>query len=140
MRKITVLGLTTAGVVLLATAALVLAGLHDKLAPADVIVVPGNTILPGYEMAIQIGGDFWALNDGTTQALPGMKAYADLATGKVTFAAAGAPTTGASATGSSIAASTGSFTGSIAGDVMTITAVGSGVVVAGGTLSGSGVA
>ena len=46
MRKITVLGLTTAGVFLLATAALVLAGLHDKLAPADVIVVPGNTILP----------------------------------------------------------------------------------------------
>lgn len=100
----------------------------------------GNTILPGYEMAIQIGGDFWALNDGTTQALPGMKAYADLATGKVTFAAAGSPTTGASATGSSIAASTGSFTGSIAGDVLTITAVGSGVAVAGGTLSGSGVA
>ncbi|MDN2701662.1 YdcF family protein [Janthinobacterium sp. SUN100] len=31
---------------LLATAALVLAGLNDKLAPADVIVVPGNTILP----------------------------------------------------------------------------------------------
>src|SRR5450830_1991478 len=46
MRKITVLGLTTAGVFLLATTALVLAGLNDKLAPADVIVVPGNTIAP----------------------------------------------------------------------------------------------
>ena len=46
MRKITVLGLATAGGFLLAAAALVLAGLHDKLAPADVIVVPGNTILP----------------------------------------------------------------------------------------------
>ena len=46
MRKITVLGLTTAGVFLLATTALVLAGLNDKLAPADVIVVPGNTIMP----------------------------------------------------------------------------------------------
>lgn len=31
---------------LLATATLVLAGLHDRLAPADVIVVPGNTIAP----------------------------------------------------------------------------------------------
>ncbi|MDN2709421.1 YdcF family protein [Janthinobacterium sp. SUN118] len=31
---------------LLATTALVLTGLDDKLAPADVIVVPGNTIAP----------------------------------------------------------------------------------------------
>ena len=40
------LGSSAVGVFLLATAALVLAGLNDKLAPADVIVVPGNTILP----------------------------------------------------------------------------------------------
>lgn len=46
MRKIIVLGSSAVGVFLLATAALVLTGLHDKLAPADVIVVPGNTILP----------------------------------------------------------------------------------------------
>ena len=46
MRKITVLGSSAVGVFLLATATLVLAGLNDKLAPADVIVVPGNTILP----------------------------------------------------------------------------------------------
>ncbi|PJJ18521.1 DUF218 domain-containing protein [Janthinobacterium sp. 67] len=46
MRKITVLGSSAVGVFLLATAALMLAGLNDKLAPADVIVVPGNTIAP----------------------------------------------------------------------------------------------
>ena len=46
MRKIILLSLSALAVFLLATAALVLAGLHDKLAPADVIVVPGNTILP----------------------------------------------------------------------------------------------
>ncbi len=46
MRKIALLGASTVGIFLLATAALVLAGLNDKLAPADVIVVPGNTILP----------------------------------------------------------------------------------------------
>ncbi|KKO63102.1 hypothetical protein VM94_02847 [Janthinobacterium sp. KBS0711] len=46
MRKIIVLGSSAVGVFLLATAALVLAGLNDKLTPADVIVVPGNTILP----------------------------------------------------------------------------------------------
>ena len=46
MRKIILLSLSALAVFLLATAALVLAGLNDKLAPADVIVVPGNTILP----------------------------------------------------------------------------------------------
>ncbi|MGX9696822.1 YdcF family protein [Janthinobacterium lividum] len=46
MRKIIVLGSSVAGLFLLATVALVLAGLNDKLAPADVIVVPGNTIAP----------------------------------------------------------------------------------------------
>ncbi|QKY04324.1 YdcF family protein [Janthinobacterium lividum] len=46
MRKIILLGSSVAGLFLLATATLVLAGLNDKLAPADVIVVPGNTIAP----------------------------------------------------------------------------------------------
>ena len=46
MRKIILLSLSALAVFLLATAALVLAGLNDKLAPADVIVVPGNTIMP----------------------------------------------------------------------------------------------
>ena len=46
MRKIILLSLSALVVFLLATTALVLAGLDDKLAPADVIVVPGNTILP----------------------------------------------------------------------------------------------
>jgi hypothetical protein len=100
----------------------------------------GNQVLPGQQVALQIGGDFLVKNDGTTQALYGMKAYANLSDGKVTFAATGAPTTGASATGSDIAAGTFSVTGSIAGDVLTVTAVGSGTVVAGGTLSGTGVA
>lgn len=100
----------------------------------------GMAVQPGYELALQIAGDFWVVNDGTTQALPGQKAYADYATGKISFAAAGAPTTGASATGSSVAASTFSVTGSISGDVLNVTAVGSGTVVAGATISGTNVA
>lgn len=99
----------------------------------------GMQVQQGMQMALQIVGDFWVVNDGSTEVNYGMKAYANLADGKVTFAATGAPTTGASATGSSIAASTFSVTGSIAGDVMTVTAVGSGTVVAGATISGTGV-
>ncbi len=46
MRKLTLLGLASFATFSLATATLVMEGLDDKLAPADVIVVPGNTILP----------------------------------------------------------------------------------------------
>lgn len=99
----------------------------------------GMSIPKGFMVTLMTGGDFWCVNDGAAQAVPGLKAYADLATGKVSFAATASPTVGATATGS-IAASTGSFTGSISGNVLTITAVGSGVVVAGGTLSGTNVA
>ena len=85
------------------------------------------------------GGDFWAKNDGSVQSQPGMKAYADNATGKVSANVTGTPTQGASVT-AAIAASTASVTASIANDILTVTAVGSGALVVGGTLSGTGVA
>lgn len=95
-------------------------------------------IQKGYGVTLFSAGGFWAKNDGAAQALPGMKAYANLLTGQVRFGVTGSPSA-ASVTGS-IAANTGSFTGSIADDVMTITVVGSGVAVIGGLLSGTGVA
>lgn len=97
-----------------------------------------NVVPQGFGITLMSGGDFWAKNDGSTTALVGQKAYAALADGKISFAATGSPTQGASVT-ASIAASTGSFTGSISDDTLTITAVGSGTVVVGGTLSGTSV-
>lgn len=94
----------------------------------------------GFPITLFAGGDFWVKNDGLTQAIIGQKAYANFADGKVTFAATGTPATVATSTSSAIAAGTGSFTGSISGNVLTITVVGSGVAVVGGILSGSGVA
>lgn len=99
----------------------------------------GMQVQRGYQVALQIVGDFWAQNDGTTEAAYGMKAYANLADGRVTFAAAGSPTQAASVTGA-VAASTFSVTGSITGDVLSVSAVGSGTVVAGASISGTGVA
>lgn len=93
----------------------------------------------GFQATLFTEGGFWVVNDGTTSAVRGQKVYANYADGKATAAAAGSPAQGASVT-AAIAATAGSFTGSIAGDVMTITAVGSGVAVVGGLLSGSGVA
>jgi hypothetical protein len=92
----------------------------------------------GFGVTLHDGGDFWVRNAGANQVVPGMKAYANYATGAVTFAATGAPPTGGVVT-AAIAASTFSVTASIADSVMTVTAVGSGTVVAGATISGTGV-
>jgi hypothetical protein len=110
-------------------------------------------IQPGYEVDLLIGGDFWVVNSGTTQAQPGQKAFAYLASGLVAFATAGTIFGGASATASSVAASTFSVTATIAptsgtvfggansgaNSIMTVTTVGSGTVVAGASVSGTGI-
>lgn len=92
----------------------------------------------GFPVTIHNRGDFWVKNAGANAVTPEMKAYANYADGKVTFAAAGTPPTGGSVT-ASIAAGTFSVTGSIADTTLNVTAVGSGSVVVGGTISGTGI-
>lgn len=99
----------------------------------------GSIIQPGFEMFLLTGGDFWVVNNGSTEAEIGQKAFANLATGKVQFAAAGTIVGGASATGSSIAAGSSSVTGSISDDILTVTAVGSGTLYPGTTVTGTGI-
>lgn len=99
----------------------------------------GMQLAPGFQCALQIAGDFWAQNDGATEAQPGQKAFAYVANGKVAFAAAGTVFGGASSTAADVAASTFSVTGSISGNVLTVTAVGSGTIVAGASISGTGI-
>lgn len=98
----------------------------------------GMVIPSGFAVTLSDAGDFWCVNDGAALAQYNMKAYANFADGKVTFAATGAAST-ASATGS-IAANTSSVTGSIADNIATVTVVGSGTLVPGTTWSGTGVA
>lgn len=98
-------------------------------------------IQPGFAMTMMVSGGYWVKNDGTTQVLVGMKCYADLATGKASFAAAGAAGS-ASITGS-IAAVSQNIVGSVLDNVLTVTGTGANPVVAGaflsGTVGGSGV-
>lgn len=106
-------------------------------------------VAAGYEVTPMSGGDFWVRNSGTLITTVGMKAYANYATGLVAFAATGSPPQGASVTGS-IAAGAASTTGSIAiitpstpgaipYGVLTVTVVGSGTVVPGVAVTGTGV-
>ena len=109
-----------------------------------------TTYLTAYGMTIPAGmmagslydaGDFFVVNNGTTEATPGMKAYANNGTGVASFAATGNPTSAAvSASTATIAAETGSWTGSITDNVMTIPGAVTGIAVVGGVLSGTGVA
>ena len=94
----------------------------------------------GFPITVMDQGDFWILNSGSGQALPGQKAFANFADGTVSFAAAGATqATGGTSTTSTIAAGTSSFTGSITGSIMTVTAVSSGSIYPGTAISGTNV-
>ena len=99
----------------------------------------GMVIPQGLPVALATQGDFWVVNNGSTEAVVGQKAFATFGTGAVSFAAAGTTTAASTATGSSIAPSTFSVTASIQNDIMTVTAVGSGTVVKGATVAGTGV-
>lgn len=99
----------------------------------------GMTIMPGTQATLFSGGDFWVKNNGSTPALFGQSAYANLGTGAVSFGAAGAPATASGST-STVAAATFSATGSISGNVLTVSAVGSGTLYPGATISGTNVA
>jgi len=114
-------------------------GRHQQGLITTYLANAGMLIPAGFNVFLYSGGDFWVRNDGSTFAAFGQKAYANLNTGKVNFAATGSTLQQFSMTGS-IAASTFSVTGSINGATLTVTAVGSGTVVAGGTISGTGIA
>lgn len=100
------------------------------------LAASGMLIQAGFEMFLYNGGDFWVKNNGSTQALVGQKAFAKLADGSILFAAAGATPSSATVTGS-IGPQTNAFTGSISGNVLTVTAVSQGTIVPGTTLTGT---
>jgi hypothetical protein len=109
-----------------------------------------TTYLNAYGMTIPAGfqygnaynaGDFFVVNNGTAEATPGMKAYANNVTGVATFAATGAPTQGGTSTASTIAPETGSSASStIVDNLFTTGPSVTGTLVVGGVLSGTNVA
>ena len=124
------------------------------------IITPGPgfpdasfTILGGSFVTAFNAGDFWVANNGSSPVTIGQKAYANYANGLVTFGPTGTPPVSATATSATlqkiVSANTGgalpttnTATGSISGTTLTVSAVGSGSVLAGGvgqTVSGTGI-
>ena len=93
----------------------------------------------GFPVVAYNEGDFWVVNSGSTYAQAGQYAYAAYATGLVSFATGASAASTVTAATSSVAASTFSVTGSITGNQMTVTAVGSGTIYPGATISGTSV-
>jgi hypothetical protein len=99
----------------------------------------GMLIPAGFEVTVFTDAGVFVTNSGSAPGIPGMKAYANLNTGAVTFAATASPMAGGTSTASTVAAETFSITGSILNDVLTVTAVGSGTVQPGAVIAGTGV-
>ena len=100
------------------------------------------SILVGNNVSLLTGGDIWVKNSAASgEVLPGFKAYANLATGAVTFALTGTATVAASATTASIAAGTAATTtGTISGNVLTTGATVANTIYPGAIVSGTNVA
>lgn len=92
----------------------------------------------GFPITVFDGGDFWVKNNGATPAQVGQKVYANYADGSASAAPTGSPN-GATTSAGSIAAATSGFVGSIVGNVLTVTAVNSGTIYPGTTISGTDV-
>ena len=85
-------------------------------------------------------GDFLVKNSGSTYVTPGMNAYAAYSTGLVSFATGTSAASSATCATSTITnTSTFSVTGGIVGNLLTVSAVSSGTIYAGATISGTSV-
>lgn len=122
-----------------ATPGEVIGFIHREQQALITLFLQDNTFVvpPGFGVTLFSGGDFWVKNRGTTNAVIGQKAYANFADGGTTFAASGSPTTSATVTGT-LAPALSTITASIAGNVLNVTALASGTLTPGTTLSGSG--
>ena len=94
----------------------------------------GMLIPAGFPVTLFSGGGFWVKNAGTNFAQLGEKAYANFADGRATFGLTATPAQG-TLTGS-IGTQTVSFTGSISGSVLTVSAVSAGQLFPGAVLTG----
>ena len=74
---------------------------NDTQALNTIFLSDATLLIPqGLPVAVLMDGDLWVVNNGTTEAEPGQKAYANFANGQLSFAATASPAQGASVTGS----------------------------------------
>lgn len=113
---------------------------REQQALITTYLADASLVVPqGFPVTLFSQGGFWALNSGATEAQNGMKAFANIATGAVTFAAAGTISGGASGATSAVVSTTLTLVGSVAGNILTVTSVSAGSVYNGAILSSNAV-
>ncbi len=119
----------------------------DILTPGPGYPDSSMTVLGGSFITAYSSGDFYVRNNGSTTSAIGQKAYAFNATGLASFAATGSPPAAATLSSGSVTANTlnvssvavNAFTGSIAGQVLTVSAIGTGGLYTGQVIAGGNV-
>ncbi|HEY6030501.1 MAG TPA: hypothetical protein VIU44_08060 [Gaiellaceae bacterium] len=96
-------------------------GLNTTYLSDASMFIPG-----GFGVTLHDSGDFWVKNSGASIAQNGMKAFANLTTGAVTFAAAGTNPGGASDSGGAVVNTTLTLVGGVSGNVLTVASVSAG--------------
>jgi hypothetical protein len=115
--------------------------MNNTQALNTVFLSDATLVIPeGLPVALMVQGDFDVINNGTTEAVVGQKVYANFQNGQASFAATGTPTAGATSTGSTVTQETVSITGSIVGDLLTVTVAGSTIYPGAVITTGTGVA
>jgi len=99
----------------------------------------GQTILQGLPVTLLTGGDFIVTNAGSAQALVGQKAFANLLTGAVQFAAAGSNPGGATDSGGAVVNTTLTLVGGVQGNILTVASVSAGTIYPGAVLNSNAV-
>ncbi len=111
-------------------------GLNTTYLSASGLAIPA-----GFEATLASAGDFWVKNtNASLAAFPGMKAYANYATGAATFALPATPTTTTQTSATIATGTAATFTGSIFENILTITGTVTNTLYLGALLSGTGVA
>lgn len=93
----------------------------------------------GFGVTLFSGGGFWAKNAGTGIAQNGMKAFANLLNGSVSFAAAGSNPGGASDSGGAVVNTTLTLVGGVANNILTVASISAGKPYPGAVLSSNAV-
>jgi len=93
----------------------------------------------GFGVTVFTGGGFLVKNAGSSIAQNGMKAFANLLTGAVSFAAAGTNPGGATDSGGAVVNTTLTLVGGVSGDVLTVASISAGKPYPGAVLSSNAI-
>ena len=98
-----------------------------------------SMVIPqGFPVTLMTGGDFWVVNNGTTDAQMGQKVFASVTNGLASMAASGSYPANVAGTSATVGTTAVTVTASINGNILTVAAITAGAVYPGAVLASPG--